>query len=157
MKHLLHGDVAVGERLPTLAMDISATRIVAGALASRDYAPLHHDHQYVTEQAGHRDIFMNTFHQASLFERYLSDWSGPRGRLGRMRFKMSASVYAGDSIAVDGEITGCEVDDSGCAWVGLNLSIAVDGKTCTECEVRYALPTTADDNPWARRDEVWKP
>ena len=157
MKRLLHGEVAVGESLPRLSMDMHTTRIVAGALASRDYTPLHHDFHYATEQAGHPDIFMNTFHQAALFERLLGDWSGPRGRLGRMKFKMSASVYAGDRVTVDGTVTAREVDARGCGWVTLDLRIAVDDRTCTGCEARYALPISAQDNPWRRRDEDWQP
>jgi len=29
-----------------------------------------------------RDIFLNTPNQAAWFERYLTDWTGPTGRLG---------------------------------------------------------------------------
>jgi len=157
MRRLLHAQVSEGDALPPLVMDMTSTRIVAGALASRDYAPLHHDYHYATDEAGHRDIFMNTFHQAALFERYLDDWAGARGRLGRMKFRMSASVYAGDSVAVNGEVTGQLVDDSGCGWVALRLTLSVDSKACTECEVRYALPLTPGDNPWERRGEQWRP
>jgi len=157
VKRMLHEDVAVGDTLAGLDMDMTATRIVAGALASRDYAPLHHDFRYATEQAGHRDIFMNTFHQAALFERFLGDWSGPRGRLGRMKFRMSASVYAGDTLTLDGKVTGSEIDQHGCGWITAVLAISVGGSTCTECEVRYALPLSVADNPWSRRGEEWQP
>ena len=157
MNNRLHANTAVGERVATLAMDISSTTIIAGALASRDYSPLHHDYHYVTDEAGHRDIFLNTPHQANLFERYLSDWSGPRGRLGRMRFTMTASVYAGDNACIDGEVVDCTVDETGCGWVKLRLTMSVDGKVSTECEARYALPMTGEDDPWTRRGEEWQP
>ena len=67
---------------------MSATTVVLGALASRDWRPMHHDHALAVERNGTRDIFMNTPNQAAWFERYLTDWTGPKGRLGRMRFRM---------------------------------------------------------------------
>ena len=35
--------VSVGERLPGLEIPITSTLIVGGALASRDFTPVHHD------------------------------------------------------------------------------------------------------------------
>ena len=50
--------------------------------------PMHHDHDFAVNRNGTRDIFLNTPNQAAWFERYLTDWSGPKGRLGRMKFRM---------------------------------------------------------------------
>jgi len=36
----------VGDELPPLELEMSATRIVAGALATRDFMPVHHDRAY---------------------------------------------------------------------------------------------------------------
>jgi hypothetical protein len=49
------------------------------------------------------------------------------------------------------------MDELGCAWVKLQLSIAVAGQIATECAARYALPVSAEDNPWLRRAEAWLP
>ena len=157
MNGRLYPQVAVGDTLAELAIDIDTTDVIAGALASRDYSPLHHDHHYVTEEAGHRDIFLNTPHQASLFERFLNDWSGPLGRLGRMRFKMHSPVYAGDAIRLSGKVLDKAIDERGCGWLRLRLLISVGDKVATECEARYALPVEAGDNPWSRPGEDWQP
>ena len=71
-----------GQAMAPLRVEVSATTVVLGALATRDYAPMHHDHAYATQTSGTRDIFLNTPHQAAFLERYLTDWSGPKGRLG---------------------------------------------------------------------------
>lgn len=157
MKILHFNDVEVGDKLQELKLSVDTTDVVAGALASRDYSPLHHDYRYVTGQAGHRDIFLNTPHQAAFFERYLGDWSGPKGRLGRMRFVMKASVYAGDAFTLSAEVVERLMDDAGCGWVTLRLQIKVGDSLCTECEARYALPVNDNDNPWLRRGEEWRP
>ena len=82
-----------GDALPVLAYDVTTTTIVLGALASRDWRPMHHDYHFATERNGTRDVFMNTPNQAAWFERYLTDWTGPKGRLGRVVFRMKGSVF----------------------------------------------------------------
>jgi hypothetical protein len=157
MPELDYAVVETSDVLPTLQMPISATAIVSGALASRDYSPLHHDRDYAVNEAGQRDIFMNTPHQAALFERYLSDWAGPRCRLGRMKFSMKASVYAGESITLAGEVMTKEQDEVGCCWLTLRLSISVQGEIATLCQARLALATAETDDPWQRAGEDWQP
>ena len=87
--------VPAGDALPELAVDVTPTTVVLGALASRDWRPMHHDYKFATERNGVADIFLNTPNQAAWFERYVTDWTGPRGRLGRMTFRMRTSVFPG--------------------------------------------------------------
>lgn len=157
MNSLVFDQVAVGAEVPALKLRVTTTAVIAGALASRDYSPLHHDYHYVTAEAGHPDIFLNTPHQAALFERLLSDWAGPRGRLGRMKFAMKSSVYAGNDISISGRVTAREIDKSGCGWLTLTLEITAVERVKTTCEARYALPVDATDNPWLRKGEEWQP
>jgi acyl dehydratase len=149
--------VSKGDQLPVLSYDVTATTIVLGALASRDWRPMHHDHDFAVNRNGTRDIFMNTPNQAAWFERYLTDWSGPHGRLGRMRFRMKGSVFPGDTMVLSGVVTDVDIDPSGCGWVEVEMTLAVADETKTECLARIALPTATDDNPWRRRGERWRP
>ena len=41
---VLLAGVEAGQDLPDLAYDVSASTVVLGALASRDWRPMHHDH-----------------------------------------------------------------------------------------------------------------
>ena len=75
-------DVSVGDELPTLVLPITRTLVVSGALASRDYQDVHHDH-VLAQSRGSKDIFMNILTTNGLVGRYVTDWSGPRGRLAR--------------------------------------------------------------------------
>jgi len=151
------GDVEVGDRLPELRYDVSATTVVLGALASRDWRPMHHDKDFAVERNGTKDIFLNTPNQAAWFERYLTDWTGPYGRLGRVTFKMRGSVFPGDTMVIDGVVDGVEVDEAGCGWVSLAISLTVDDDVKTTCAARVAVPTAPGDNPWARRGAAWQP
>ena len=64
-----------GDVLPTFKYDVSATTIVLGALASRDWRPMHHDHDFAVNRTARRHLH-NTPNQAAWFERYLTDWTG---------------------------------------------------------------------------------
>lgn len=154
---VLFGSVAVGDVLPELAVDVTPTTVVLGALASRDWRPMHHDYKFATERNGVQDIFLNTPNQAAWFERFITDWTGPKGRLGRMKFRMRTSVFPGDRMVLSGTVTGVETDATGCGWVSVDVALKVGETVASTCEVRVALPTDSDDNPWARSGERWVP
>lgn len=153
----LFGQIKEGEELPRLSHAVSATTVVLGALASRDWRPMHHDKDFAVNRNGIRDIFINTPTNAAWFERYITDWSGPKGRLGRIKFKMKSSVFPGDEMTFSGRVVKTGSDDTGCGWVDLELAVSVGDKVATECQARVAVPVDANDNPWARRGERWKP
>jgi acyl dehydratase len=157
IRRRLHGDVAVGEALPELSYPVTATTVVLGALASRDWRPMHHDKDFAIERNGTRDIFLNTPNQAAWFERYVTDWTGPFGRLRRMTFRMLGSIFPGDTMVFRGAVTDAGVDPTGCGWVSLDISVSVEGEPKTTCAAEVALPLTEHDNPWQRRGERWTP
>jgi len=154
---LTAGQVKPGDELPELSVDVSATTVVLGAMASRDWRPMHHDYKFATERNGVQDIFLNTPNQAAWFERYISDWAGPYGRLGRIQFRMRDSVFPGDTMVFRGSVKDVESDDAGCVWADLDLTLKVGERVVTACSARVALPANEADNPWKRRGERWKP
>ena len=154
---LLFDDVAVGEELPVLVYEVSATTVVLGALATRDWRPMHHDKDFAVYRNGTQDIFLNTPNQAAWFERYLTDWTGPHGRLGWVRFRMKGSVFPGDTMTFSGIVESADVDSTGCGFVTVGVTLSVDGDAKTTCTARIALPRSSSDNPWERRADSWRP
>jgi acyl dehydratase len=149
--------VTAGDALPELAIDVNPTTVVLGALAARDWRPMHHDKDFAQERNGTKHVFINTPHNAAYFERYVTDWTGPHGRLGKIQFRMKDSVFPGDTMVFHGNVEGVETDDAGCSWVQLRLWLSVGDKTTTECNARVAVPAREGDNPWKRRGDAWKP
>jgi len=150
-------DVTAGQALPALDYEVSSTTVVLGALATRDWRPQHHDYHFATERNGVKDIFLNAPNQAAWFERYVTDWTGPLGRLGKMSFRMHDSVFPGDTMRLTGTVVDVSDDDTGCRWASLEVRLAVGERTCTTCTARVAVPAGPDDNPWSRRGERWQP
>ncbi len=154
---LKFGEIEEGQSLPDLSYDVTATTVVLGALASRDFRPMHHDRDFAQKRNGTQDIFLNTPNQAAWFERYLTDWTGPKGRIGRIKFRMKNSVFPGDTMTFVGKVDKLSTDDQGCHWADLSVNLSVGERTVTDCTARVAVPQDGSDNPWARKGEDWKP
>jgi hypothetical protein len=149
--------VSAGDTLPRLEVKVSARTVIMGASSSRDWQPQHHDHRWAVNRAGTRDIFLNTPNQGGWIERYLSDWTGPRGRLGKMRFRMRRSICVGDLLVFDGVVRSVTADAAGALWADVDVTLSVEGETATECVARVALPSTEVENPWALSGDAWTP
>ena len=157
MSERLHGSYASGERLAQLSIAADATLVVAGAIATRDFSPLHHDAGYARGEAGHRDIFLNTPTQLALIERYLSSVLGEHARIGRLRSRMTAPVYAGAALSIEATVHDGAVDEVGCGWLHLDIALHADGAPASRCAARVAVPMYAGDDPWRRRGAEWQP
>ena len=100
----IYSDVSVGDELPTLVMPITRTLIVSGAIASRDYQDVHHDH-ILAKERGSKDIFMNILTTNGLVGRYVTDWSGPRSRLAEVNIRLGAPNYPDSVMTLTGSVT----------------------------------------------------
>ena len=99
-----YAEVSVGDELPSLAIPITRTLIVSGAIASRDYQDVHHDHVLSSER-GSPDIFMNILTTNGLVGRYVTDWSGPRSRLVDVNIRLGAPNYPDCVMTMTGSVT----------------------------------------------------
>ena len=97
----------VGDELPELAIEMTATRIVAGAIATRDYMPVHHDRDYAQQQ-GAADIFMNILSTNAYCGRYLSDWGGADSLVRSLSIRLGVPVHPGSILRFTGRITAIE-------------------------------------------------
>ncbi len=95
--------VAVGDALPELTIPITVTGIVAGALASRDFTPVHHD-KAVAQAQGMADVFMNILTTNGLVGRYATDWAGPNAVLRNVAIKLGAPNLPGDTMKLVGTV-----------------------------------------------------
>ena len=77
----------VGDVIPAMVIEVTPTRVVAGAIASRDFMPVHHDRDYANQQ-GAPDIFMNIISTNGHLGRYLTDWAGPDSLVKRLSIRL---------------------------------------------------------------------
>ena len=117
--------VTVGEALPTLEIDVTATLVAAGAIATRDFMPVHHDRAYAQSQ-GAPDIFMNILSDTGYCSRFLTDWAGPDAMVRRLAIRLGVPVFPGDRLVYTGEVTAVSIDgDEGVVEVALRAATAL--------------------------------
>jgi acyl dehydratase len=95
--------IQVGDQLPPLELPITASLIVAGAIASRDFMPVHHDRSFAQSQ-GSPDIFMNILTDNGLSTRYLTDWAGPGAMLRKLSIRLGVPCYPGSTLTFTGSV-----------------------------------------------------
>lgn len=96
--------VRVGDALPTMTIDVTATVVVATAIATRDFMPVHHDRDYANAQ-GAPDIFMNILSDTGFCSRFLTDWGGPDTMVTRLAIKLGVPVFPGATLVYSGNVT----------------------------------------------------
>ncbi|MFP6639825.1 MAG: MaoC/PaaZ C-terminal domain-containing protein [Myxococcota bacterium] len=99
--------VDTGEALPPLDIETSAALVVGGALASRDYTPVHHDRAAAQAQ-GLPDIFMNILTTNGLVGRYVTDWAGPDAVVTGVKVKLGGPNMPGDTLKIRGKVVAAD-------------------------------------------------
>jgi len=99
----------VGDELPAMVIEVTPTRVVAGAIASRDFMPVHHDRDYANQQ-GAPDIFMNILSDTGYCSRFLTDWAGPDAMITKLAIRLGVPVFPGHTLTYTGSITALRRD-----------------------------------------------
>lgn len=102
-KTLSCAEVSVGDKLPPLDIDVTSGLVVGGALATRDYEPVHHD-KSEAQAAGLPDVFMNILTSQGLMSRYATDWSGPEAVIKSLALRLGAPNVPGMTMTITGEV-----------------------------------------------------
>ena len=134
MAALTAAAVQIGDTLPELHIALSAQKIISAAAATRDWQPIHHDHEAATK-AGLRGIILNSPSQAGWITKYITDWAGAAADIRSMSFRMKDSFCPGDEMILRGEIT---AKDQQRIWGFITLSS--DAAVKTSATVQFDLP-----------------
>ena len=108
-KNVKLSEVNVGDSLPELPIPLTTSLIVGGAVASRDFTPVHHD-KSAAQAAGMQDVFMNILTTNGLVGRYISDWAGPNALIRQVKIRLGTPNLPGDTMTLTGSVTSKEGD-----------------------------------------------
>jgi acyl dehydratase len=98
-------DINVGDEITPLEIPVTATVIVAGAIASRDFMPVHHDPEFAKMQ-GSPNMFMNILTTNGLCVRFLTDWAGPEAMVTKLAIRLGVPSFPNDPLKFTGSVTG---------------------------------------------------
>jgi len=97
--------IRVGDPITPMHIDVTATVVVAGAIATRDFMPVHHDRDYANAQ-GSPNIFLNIMSDNGYCSRFLTDWAGPEAMVRQIAIRLGVPAYAGSTLEYTGTVTG---------------------------------------------------
>ena len=137
----------VGDALPPLVIEMTATLVVAGAIATRDFMPVHHDRDYANQQ-GAPDIFMNILSDTAYASRFLTDWAGPDTMLRKISVRLGVPVFPGHTLTYTGEITALSEESGadgrqGVVDVALRATNELGDHVSGTATLTLPLPSTA--------------
>ena len=98
-------DIDVGDEVTPLEIPVTTTMIVAGAIASRDFMPVHHDRDYANKQ-GSPNLFMNILTSNGYCVRFLTDWAGPEAMITKLAIRLGVPSFPDDPLRFTGSVTG---------------------------------------------------
>jgi acyl dehydratase len=99
----LLAQLGAGVQLNVVRIPVTPTLIIGGALATRDYYPVHHDRDFARAH-GNPDILMNILTTNGLLARVVGEWTGGAG-LVRLKTNLRAPAYAHDTLELHGLVT----------------------------------------------------
>ncbi len=113
-------DIEEGAKLPAVEYGpVSMTTIVKFAGASGDFAPIHHDVEVAKRRGLPGPIIMAPL-KAAYLERFIIDWTGPKGVLRELDMQMRGMDLVGSSLIVGGIVS---------------KKYVKEGKHCVECDL----------------------
>ena len=110
---LRSSEIAVGDELPPFELAVTPTVIVAGAIASRDFMPAHHDREFARGQ-GAPDMFMNILTTNGYVSRFITDWAGPEAMLRKIAIRLGAPAIPGQPLRFTGQVASTSLDGDEC-------------------------------------------
>ncbi len=136
---VLWEDVAEGQELPPISLDMTIKRCIIAVAATRDFYDIHHNQEFA-RASGVKDIFVNTMFNQGLAGRFMTDWTGPEGEIRRLGIAMRESTYPGDTVTVNGKVVKKYVNESGDHLVDLDVVISNPRGPAVIAQGTMALP-----------------
>jgi acyl dehydratase len=122
-------EIAEGDVLPAIELEVSYSKVVGVTGAAWDYFPGHHDPDYARAQ-GQKTIYLNTMALSGFLDRIVLDWVGPAWFLRRRSMRMSQPVYAGEVLVGSGSVTDKGREPDGLPYIEVALSAATSAGEC---------------------------
>src|ERR1700739_582200 len=119
-------DGEVGDEVTPLEIPITTTMIVAGAIASRDFMPVHHDRDYANKQ-GSPNLFMNILTTNGYCVRFLTDWAGPEAMVKNLSIRLGVPCFPDDPLRFTGSVTGKTRGSGGTRAAGHFVEVTFKG------------------------------
>src|ERR1700683_1396106 len=110
--------LVAGGQADCVVVPATPTQIISGALATRDFYPVHHDRDFARAH-GNSDFLINILTTNGLLARIVGEWTS-QASLIRLVTRLVAPAYAHDELRVTGRIA-----SAGPGWGGVTVRAAL--------------------------------
>ncbi len=96
-------DIAVGDELSPMDIELTHTIVTATAIASMDFMPVHHDKDFALSQFA-PDAFLNILSTNGFVSKFLTDWAGPSTWVKNISIKLGVPAVPHQTLRFTGEV-----------------------------------------------------
>ena len=96
-------DIAVGDEVSPMDIELTHTIVTATAIASMDFMPVHHDKDFALSQFA-PDAFLNILSTNGFVSKFLTDWAGPSAWVKNISIKLGVPAVPHQTLRFSGEV-----------------------------------------------------
>tara|TARA_B100000287_G_scaffold435023_1_gene501474 strand:- start:1895 stop:2371 length:477 start_codon:yes stop_codon:yes gene_type:complete len=144
--------------LPISKYSTSVKNIQAGAIFSRDWAPLHSDQDWAINKGNLPNIIMNNYTLNGLIIKYVTDLYGVATRIGKVTFKIKKPICPNETLEFYGSVTNENVVSDQLSLLNISLDIKISDQVVSSAKVIAGVNLSEKklNSPWKIKTNTWK-
>ena len=148
----------IHDPLPITTYLTTVKNIQAGAIFSRDWAPLHSDRDWAVNKAKLPDIIMNNYTLNGLVIKYVTDHFGASARVGKVKFNIKKPICPNKKLEFHGNLISEKIISDELSMIKLAIDIKISNQifASSEIVVGINLSNKTKNSPWKIDPETWK-
>ena len=144
--------------LPTTKFVTSVKNIQAGAIYSRDWAPLHSDQDWAINKGNLPNIIMNNYTLNGLVIKYVTDLYGDATRIGKVSFKIKKPICPNETLEFHGSIISEDKVSKELSLLNINLDLKISDQIVSSAKIIAGVNLSEKklNSPWKLDSKTWK-
>ena len=146
------------DSLPITTYLTTVKNIQAGAIFSRDWAPLHSDQDWAKNKAKLPDIIMNNYTLNGLIIKYVTDYYGASTRIGKVQFNIKKPICPNKTLEFHGNLISEARISRELSIVRLAIEVKISSQTFASAKIIAGinLLNKTTNSPWKIDRDAWK-
>ena len=148
----------MNEPLPKTTFLTSVKNIQAGAIFSRDWAPLHSDQDWAKNKGKLPDIIMNNYTFNGLIIKYMTDHFGPSARIGKVKFNIKKPICPNKKLEFNGKFINEQKISNQLSIIKVEINVKISNQIFASAKVTAGIDLSDKhiNSPWKIDAETWK-
>ena len=144
--------------LPITKYFTSVKNIQAGAIFSRDWAPLHSDLDWAVNKGNLPNIIMNNYTLNGLIIKYVTDFYGLATRIGKVTFNIKKPICPNETLEFHGSVIHENVLSDELSLLKISLDIKISKQIVSSAKIIAGVNLTKKklNSPWKIESKTWK-